>query len=139
MNTLRVTILCALTSLALNVWAEDPPKPAKKPAVAAAKADTKAAPAKAAPHGNDQLTLDATTVTGNRELPKVMYIVPWKKAELSTLPGQPFNTLIDEALAPVDREVFRRQVAYYDVVSDKDHVDVKSATDAPATSAADKK
>jgi hypothetical protein len=47
--------------------------------------------------------------------------------------------LIDEALAPVDREVFRRQVAYYDVVSDKDHMSVKSATDAPATSTADKK
>jgi len=57
---------------------------------------------------NDRLELDTTTVTGNRELPKVQYIVPWKRADVGNLPGQPFNTLLDEALTPVDREVFRR-------------------------------
>ncbi len=77
-------------------------------------------PASPAARGNDQLILDSTLVTGNRELPKVMYIVPWKKAELSNLPGQPFNTLIDETLAPVDREVFRREVDYYLTIADKD-------------------
>ena len=66
---------------------------------------------------NDRLDLDATIVTGNRELPKVLYIVPWKKAELGDLPSQPFNTLLDEALTPVDRDVFRREVTYYGAVS----------------------
>ena len=66
---------------------------------------------------NDRLDLDTTIVTGNRELPKVMYIVPWKKADLGDLPAQPFNTLLDEALTPVDRDVFRREVTYYGVVS----------------------
>ena len=66
---------------------------------------------------NDRLTLDATAVTGNRELPKVMYIVPWKKSDLGELPSQPFNTLLDEALTPVDRDVFRREVTYYGAVS----------------------
>jgi hypothetical protein len=98
-------------------------KPASPAAVKASSKDKPAVPGAvkaAAPRGNDQLVLDATLVTGNRELPKVMYIVPWKKADLSNLPGQPFNTLIDEALAPVDREVFRREVAYYEVIADKD-------------------
>jgi hypothetical protein len=63
------------------------------------------------------LNLDSTTVIGNRELPKVMYIVPWKKSKLSELPSQPFNTLLDEALTPLDRDVFRREVAYYRAVS----------------------
>lgn len=62
---------------------------------------------------NDRLNLDTTVVTGNRELPKVLYIVPWKKSDLGDLPAQPFNTLLDEALAPVDRDVFRREVTYY--------------------------
>lgn len=66
---------------------------------------------------NDRLELDTTTVTGNRELPKVMYIVPWKKSDLGDLPAQPFNTLLDEALTPVDRDVFRREVTYYGAVS----------------------
>lgn len=65
----------------------------------------------------DRLDLDTTVVTGNRELPKVLYIVPWKKAELGDLPGQPFNTLLDEALTPLDRDVFRREVTYYGAVS----------------------
>jgi hypothetical protein len=67
---------------------------------------------------NDRLNLDTTVVTGNRELPKVLYIVPWKKSDLGELPSQPFNTLLDEALAPVDRDVFRREVTYYGAVSD---------------------
>lgn len=62
---------------------------------------------------NDRLELDTTVVTGNRELPKVLYIVPWKKSDLGELPAQPFNTLLDEALTPVDRDVFRREVTYY--------------------------
>ena len=65
----------------------------------------------------DRLDLDTTVVTGNRELPKVLYIVPWKKADLGDLPAQPFNTLLDEVLAPVDRDVFRREVTYYDAIN----------------------
>ena len=88
--------------------------------------DTSAAPAAdtskpAAASGrraqNDVLKLDTTIVTGNRELPKVLYIVPWKKADLGDLPAQPFNTLLDEVLTPVDRDVFRREVTYYGAVS----------------------
>jgi hypothetical protein len=63
------------------------------------------------------LNLDTTVVTGNRELPKVLYIVPWKKADIGELPAQPFNTLLDEVLTPVDRDVFRREVTYYEAVS----------------------
>jgi hypothetical protein len=66
---------------------------------------------------NDRLDLDTTVVTGNRELPKVLYIVPWKKSDLGDLPAQPFNTLLDEALTPVDRDVFRREVTYYGAVN----------------------
>lgn len=66
---------------------------------------------------NDRLDLDTTTVTGNRELPKVMYVVPWKKSDLGDLPAQPFNTLLDEALTPVDRDVFRREVTYYGAIN----------------------
>ena len=62
---------------------------------------------------NDRLDLDTTIVTGNRELPKVLYIVPWKKADIGDLIGRPANSLLDEVLTPVDREVFRRQTDYF--------------------------
>ena len=60
----------------------------------------------------DRADIDKTQVIGNRELPKVLYIVPWKKPLPGQLSGKPVNSVLDEALAPVDREVFRRQVSY---------------------------
>ena len=62
----------------------------------------------------DRLELDSTSIRGNQELPKVLYIVPWKDPELGDLVGKPVNSLVDEVLAPVDREVFRRQIRYFD-------------------------
>jgi len=64
----------------------------------------------------DRIDLDTTTITGNRELPKVMYVVPWKKSDIGDLVGRPMNSLLDEVLAPVDRDVFRREVRYYKAV-----------------------
>jgi hypothetical protein len=61
----------------------------------------------------DRMELGRTEITGNQELPKVMYIVPWKKADPGDLTGKPVNTLLDEVLAPLDREEFIRQVDYY--------------------------
>ena len=61
----------------------------------------------------DSIQLGRTEITGNQELPTVMYIVPWQKADPSDLIGKPVNTLLDEVLAPIDREEFIRQVDYY--------------------------
>ncbi len=61
----------------------------------------------------DRMDLGRTEITGNQELPKVMYIVPWKKANPGDLLGRPVNTLLDEVLAPLDREEFVRQVDYF--------------------------
>jgi len=61
----------------------------------------------------DRIELDTTQITGNRELPKVLYIVPWKRADLGDLVGKPVNSLLDEVLAPVDRDVFKRENRYY--------------------------
>jgi len=126
-------IKCALPGLLLTATAAFAAEPAPKASTDAAPAvDTSAQPAadtpkqtadaskQAAPGKrpqSDRVTLDTTIVTGNRELPKVLYIVPWKKADLGDLPAQPFNTLLDEVLTPVDRDVFRREVTYYGAVS----------------------
>lgn len=64
----------------------------------------------------DRLDLGTATVTGDREQPKVMYIVPWKRSDIGDLAGKPMNSLVDEVLAPVDRDVFKREVIYYHAV-----------------------
>ncbi len=64
----------------------------------------------------DRLDLGLATVTGDHEQPKVMYIVPWKKSDIGDLTARPMNSLVDEILAPVDRDVFKREVVYYNAV-----------------------
>ena len=67
----------------------------------------------------DRADLEGTSIIGSRELPKVTYIVPWKKPLPGDLVGRPVASLLDEALAPVDREVFRRQVEYHVLIDDR--------------------
>jgi|GEM_PF-1000772 len=100
----RIRILAAafaMVSVSLNVLAEDQP-------------ETGAAEAKRDPTQLDRLDLDATSVTGNQELPRVLYILPWKESAIGDMTGKPVNSLLDEVLAPLDREVFQRQVRYFD-------------------------
>jgi len=85
------------------------PPPAPKPAEPSPQAADRPAP-----RVMDSLDLGTTSITGNAELPKVLYIVPWKKSDLGDLVGRPVNTLLDEVLAPVDPAVFERHLSYYD-------------------------
>ena len=86
------------------------------PAVDTSEAAEAAPARRAAPGGRaiDSLSLDTSQIIGNQELPQVLYIVPWKSSDLGDLVGRPVNTLLDEVLAPADREVFVRQVRYYE-------------------------
>src|SRR5260221_621018 len=88
----------------------------------------------ARPH--DQIDLDATQITGNRELPNVMYVVPWKKPDLGEFAGRPPKSLLDEILAPVDRDVFRRQNHYFTALR-PDAAVPPPAPAAPASAPAD--
>jgi hypothetical protein len=92
------------------------PNPAGRPAKPAAAAAGDASGKAKGPGGADRLQLGTATVTGNQEQPKVMYIVPWKRSDIGDLAGKPMNSLVDEILSPVDREVFKREVVYYKAV-----------------------
>ena len=94
--------------------AGEPRANTSKPAAAGNR--TGAAAGQKVPGASDRLELGTATVTGDREQPKVMYIVPWKKSDIGDLAGKPLNSLVDEILAPVDRDVFKREVVYYKAV-----------------------
>jgi hypothetical protein len=82
---------------------------------------------------DDRATIDRTQIIGNRELPKVLYIVPWKKPGPGDLSGLPAESVLDEALAPLDRDVFRRQVHYdAQIHPDGVHPPGQSGATAPA-------
>jgi hypothetical protein len=64
----------------------------------------------------EELQLDGMAVVGNRELPKALFIVPWKDPEAAMAPDRPVNTLINDVLQPVDPDVFRRKLEYFEAV-----------------------
>jgi hypothetical protein len=97
-----------------------PPEPAAVPPSPASRTQRPAAAHAATPGAKatvaDRIALGTATVTGDQEQPKVMYIVPWKKSDIGDLSGKPMNSLLDEALMPVDRDEFKREVIYYQAV-----------------------
>jgi hypothetical protein len=105
MKHLMLSLLLVAAWPALAV-AEEPAPAMTAPAVTP--------PAASPGRSNQRMDLDPTAIRGNQELPKVLYIVPWKDPGLAEPAGRPLNSLVDEALAPVDRDVFRRQMRYFD-------------------------
>lgn len=100
---------------AVDASARTAPRVAAAPEAPAAAAP-RPAPSAGTPRVMDTLDLGTTSITGNQELPKVLYIVPWKRSDLGELVGRPANTLLDEVLAPIDRQVFERHLDYYDTL-----------------------
>ena len=114
--------------------------PVSPPAAPAAAPATKGAVTAKQPVGKkstarDEILLDPTQITGNRELPNVMYVVPWKRPDIGDLGGRPAKSLLDEALAPVDRDVFRRQNRYFTALQAQSAAAPAKPTVAPAAGA----
>lgn len=108
MTTTRLIVLALAAISAVPALAQGTAVPAPVPK-RAVPAPAQTAPA---PERTDRAEIDRTQIIGNRELPKVLYIVPWKKPLPGAMSGRPAASVLDEALAPVDRDVFRRQVQY---------------------------
>ncbi len=62
-----------------------------------------------------RIEMQGTSIIGNQELPKILYIVPWKKSGLPRMKRPPISQMINQVLAPLDREEFRRQIYYHRV------------------------
>lgn len=102
-----ITVAVLWQAVAFAQEAPSPESPVEEPAVKAERPSTPTM---------DHLELDPTSITGNRELPKVMVIVPWKRADIGALQGRPANSLLNEVLSPVDRDVFRRELRYFEAL-----------------------
>jgi hypothetical protein len=101
-----------------SVTVTDVPTTSATPIETTEPAEEKSAASENTSAAADRLELEATQVTGNRELPSVLYIVPWKRADLGDAAGKPLNSLLDEILEPADREVLQRQNRYFQALKD---------------------
>jgi hypothetical protein len=64
--------------------------------------------------GGDK-ALSGMSILGNQEAPKSLVIVPWKSSELGDTLG--LAESLDDARQPVDKQVFMRELSYYEIRS----------------------
>lgn len=60
--------------------------------------------------------LSGMSVLGNQDAPKSLVLVPWKSAQIGRMPG--LSMLLDDSIRPVDKDVFMRELAYYQIKMD---------------------
>ncbi|MEN8135074.1 MAG: hypothetical protein ABFS18_06000 [Thermodesulfobacteriota bacterium] len=61
--------------------------------------------------------LSGMSIVGNDETPKALYIVPWKSSEIGVETS--LNMMLNKDDVPVDRDVFIRQLDFYEVSTTK--------------------
>lgn len=67
---------------------------------------------------------DGTTVVGDRESPIGLYITPWRNDAPEAELDRPARFL-EEQLLPIDADVFRRQLEYYNTITE--HLRLRSS------------
>lgn len=65
----------------------------------------------------ERVDMKGISIIGNKELPKVLYIVPWKSPDMPDMEEPPLASLINAALEPVDRESILRKELYNKILS----------------------
>lgn len=59
--------------------------------------------------------MSGMSILGNQEAPKSLVIVPWKSSEIGA--GIGVSRALDTRIRPVDKDVFMRELAYYEIRS----------------------
>jgi hypothetical protein len=88
--------------------------------VAAATAVAQQAPAPPAPGEQqagatptDPKSMSGMSILGNQETPKSLVIVPWKSSEIGN--GIGVSRALDTRIRAVDKDVFMRELKYYEI------------------------
>lgn len=66
-----------------------------------------------------RLDLEGTAIFGNKESPNILYVVPWRKPEGIPPMQPPGMGNMDDLLAPLDRDVFRRRLEWHQTFQQK--------------------
>ena len=66
---------------------------------------------------NQPKAMSGMSILGNEEAPKSLVIVPWKSSELGD--NISLSDTLDDRARPVDKEVFLRQLHFYEIRAGK--------------------
>lgn len=65
-----------------------------------------------------------TTIIGTKEAPNVLNVVPWQGKELNADPWEirpsPAQSVLEDSLQPIDRDVLRREIEYFNLIQSTD-------------------
>lgn len=61
--------------------------------------------------------ISGMSIVGNDDAPKSLVIVPWKSSQLGNEPDM--SRALDDERGPVDKDVFLRQLDYYEIRSEE--------------------
>jgi hypothetical protein len=106
------TLLVLLMLAWAPVYAEDVAEEAVEEAAAEESEET------SEPTGNGITSpkkMSGMSILGNEETPKSLVIVPWKSSEMGDAIS--LSDTLDDRATPVDKEVFLRQLRYYEIRS----------------------
>lgn len=60
-----------------------------------------------------RIDMEGAAIFGNKESPNILYVVPWRQPESTLNMPPPRMGSVDELLAPLDRDVFRRRIDWH--------------------------
>lgn len=69
---------------------------------------------------SDNVVSLETTVVGNQEQPKVLYIVPWQSATDTTILSLPVTSLTNDVFDHVDRDEHKREIQFIEELDAKE-------------------
>lgn len=131
-----VVVATAISLLALHVAAQESEKAVVNNAVTSNAAATKTATAKSNSASSAAATPDAnktptnkkmvqdatislqTTITGNQEQPKVLYILPWQSPQTANVDFEPLDNQQKAVFNHVERDELRRELETADAIED---------------------
>ncbi len=79
----------------------------------------------------ERIDMEGISIIGNKELPNVLYIVPWKTPELPDMTELPLSTLINNALVPIERQSVLREEQYYNALKEHELSKLKTNSSNP--------
>ncbi len=117
---MRAPLLALLmTVVGFAAWAEEPDEqPAdENETVAEAAAEEPVSKENQGDGIKSPKTMSGMSILGNEEAPKSLVIVPWKSSRMGD--ELDLSDTLDDRAQPVDKEVFMRELRFYQIRSDE--------------------
>jgi len=103
-----ITMVAALLIISLSAGAEEPQDETES-------AEEKATQEQQGNGIDSPKTMSGMSILGNEEAPKSLVIIPWKSSELGD--DISLSDTLDDRARPVDKEVFLRELRFYEIRS----------------------